>query len=320
MAVVTPLKWDGTDLKEMDSTDIDNIKAEMIRQYALNPTVTLTVEANSDSVSNNLSGGPLTETRMTAGAASTSTTAFPDEATTAEPGEASQDYEKIKQQKATVSTPADTDNRRFPVYFDGTNIQAMSLQDMIDTFGAPVIDTLTNGNFTTAQAGTYRVHTSTTLSGATIVPFSGTATTDLVFRDRNPDTAAYTAAGIPEALDQTTLINSYYLFQVDAAAQGTIPTPLYINADDDLQQFATATFQTILQEVVRHTSVNVVGSRIDYNYTTGTNLGSSMVDTNLDGAGNYQTLQVDADDYRAQEFPNGSQVTVNTYNLKVQQT
>lgn len=318
MAVVTPLKWDGTDLKEMDSTDIDNIKAEMIRQYALNPTVTLTVEANTDP--NSITGGPLTETRMTAGAHSTSATAFPSEATTAEPGEASQNYDKIKQQKATVSTPVDTDNRRFPVYFNGTDIQAMTLQDMIDTFGAPVIDTLTNGSFTTAQAGTYRVHTSTTLTGATIVPFSGTATTNLVFRDRNPDTAAYTAAGIPEALDQTTLINSYYLFQVDAAAQGTIPTPLYINADDDLQQFATATFQTILQEVVRHTSVNVVGSRIDYNYTTGTNLGTSMVDTNLDGTGNYQTRFVNVNDYRAQEFPNGSQITVNTYNLKVQQT
>ena len=196
----------------------------------------------------------------------------------------------------------------------------MSLQDMIDTFGAPVIDTLTNGSFTTAQAGTYRVHTATTLTGATLINFSGTATTNVVFKDRNPDTSLYTAAGIPEALDQTILVNNYYLFQVDAAAQGTIPTPLYINADDDLQQFATATFQTILQEVVRHTAINVVGSRIDYNYTTGTNLGTSMVDTNLDGTGNYQTLQASASDYRAQEFPNGSQVTVNTYNLKVQQT
>ena len=319
MAVVTPLKWDGTDLKEMDSTDIDNIKTEMIRQYALNPPVTLTVEANGDPDS--ISGGPLTDTRMTAGAYSTSTTAFPSEATTAEPGEATTSYDKIKQQKATVSTPADTDNRRFPVYFDGTNIQAMSLQDMIDTFGAPVIDTLTNGSFTTAQAGTYRVHAnSTTLAGATLIDFTGTATNALVFRDQNPDTSLYTAAGIPEALDQTTNINNYRLFQVDAAAQGTIPTPLYINADDDLQQFATATFQTILQEVVRHTAVNVVGSRIDYNYTTGTNLGTSMVDTNLNGSGNYQTLFVNANDYRAQEFPDGSQVTVNTYNLKVQQT
>lgn len=318
MAVVTPLKWDGSSLKEMDSTDIANIKTEMIRQYALSPSVTLTVEADADPDS--ISGGPLVMTRMQAGAASTSATAFPDEATTAEPSIVSTNVNKIKQQKATVSTPADTNNKRFPVYLDGNTVQAMSLQDMIDTFADPVIDTLTNGSLTTAQAGTYRVHTATTLSGATQILQTSTGSGDTVYLDSRADTSLYTGAGIPETLDQSTTISSYYLFRVDAAAQGTIPTPLYVNADDDLQQFATATFQTILQEVVKHTAVNVAGSRIDYNYTTGTNLGSSMVDTRLDGAGNYQTLQVDADDYRAQEFPNGAAQTISTYNLKVQQT
>jgi hypothetical protein len=319
MAVVTPLKWDGSSLKEMDSTDINNIKTEMIRQYASSPSVTLTVEANGDSGS--LSGGPLADTKMIAGAASTSSTAFPDEATTAEPTVATgTSFEKVKQQKATVSTPADTDNKRFPVYLDGATIQAMSLQDMIDTFADPVIDTLTNGSLTTAQAGTYRIHTATTLSGATQIVQSSSGPDDIVFQDTGADTSLYTAAGIPETLDQTLVLQNYYLFQVDAASVGTIPTPMYINSNDDLQQFATATFQTILQEVVRHTAVNVVGSRIDYNYTTGTNLGSSMVDQRLDGAGNYQTLQASTSDYRAQEFPNGSLQTISTYNLKVQQT
>ena len=32
-----------------------------------------------------------------------------------------------------------------------------------------------------------------------------------------------------------------------------------------------------------------------------------MVDTRLNGSGNYQTRFVNADDYRAQEFPNGHQ-------------
>ena len=45
-----------------------------------------------------------------------------------------------------------------------------------------------------------------------------------------------------------------------------------------------------------------------------------MVDTRLNGAGNYQTLFVNVDDYRAQEFPDGTPTTINTYNLKVQQT
>ena len=48
----------------------------------------------------------------------------------------------------------------------------------------------------------------------------------------------------------------------------------------------------------------------------GTTRGTAMVDTRLDGSGNYQTRQV-GDDYRAQEFPNGSNSTITTYNLRI---
>ena len=41
-----------------------------------------------------------------------------------------------------------------------------------------------------------------------------------------------------------------------------------------------------------------------------------MGDTRLNGSGNRQTRQV-GDDYRAQEFPNGSPTTVNTYYLRI---
>ena len=47
----------------------------------------------------------------------------------------------------------------------------------------------------------------------------------------------------------------------------------------------------------------------------GTTLGTGMANTKLNGSGNYQTRQV-SDDYRAQEFPNGSVVTEATYYLK----
>jgi len=36
----------------------------------------------------------------------------------------------------------------------------------------------------------------------------------------------------------------------------------------------------------------------------------------LDGAGNYQTRQV-SDDYRSQEFPNGSAAVIGTNTLKI---
>ena len=49
---------------------------------------------------------------------------------------------------------------------------------------------------------------------------------------------------------------------------------------------------------------------------SGNTRGTAMVNTKLDGSGNYQTLQ-SGDDYRAQEFPNGTAQTISTYNLRI---
>ena len=50
---------------------------------------------------------------------------------------------------------------------------------------------------------------------------------------------------------------------------------------------------------------------------SGNERGSGMGDTILNGSGNYQTREVNTDDYRAQEFPNGSAVTAATYYLRI---
>jgi hypothetical protein len=50
---------------------------------------------------------------------------------------------------------------------------------------------------------------------------------------------------------------------------------------------------------------------------SGNTRGSGMADTILNGSGNYQTRQVNNDDYRAQEFPNGSVTTSATYYLRI---
>ena len=42
-----------------------------------------------------------------------------------------------------------------------------------------------------------------------------------------------------------------------------------------------------------------------------------MADTILTGTGDYQQRFVNADDYRAQEFPNGTPTTSNTWYLKI---
>ena len=69
---------------------------------------------------------------------------------------------------------------------------------------------------------------------------------------------------------------------------------------------------------LRHHTVNTTGSRILYSVNgTGNNRGSGMVNTKLNGGGNYQQLFGGIDDYRAQEFPNGTAVTVSTWFLKI---
>jgi hypothetical protein len=48
--------------------------------------------------------------------------------------------------------------------------------------------------------------------------------------------------------------------------------------------------------------------------------GTGMVDTKLNGDGDYQQEYINTDDYRSQEFPNGSAVTISTYNLRITKT
>ena len=304
MAVRTPLYWDGSNIKEMSSAQIDQIVDQVVYQYSLNPSVSLSVVGSAGSLDS------MTDTRKTAGAASTSTTGFPSESTTAEPGTVTVTYDKIDQSTASTSQITDTINKAFPVFYSSGSIQSMSLTDMQDTFLEPAIDLLTTGSTGTQQSGTYFISTSSSVSGATLV--SGTP----VFTDTRANTAAYTDSGIPETLDQPTTINNYYLHIINGS-DTSYTAPLYINGTD-LQTYTDAAFETNLQNGIRHMATSTTGFRISYNINgTGTNRGTAMINTVLNGSGDYQTLFVNADDYRAQEFPNGTAVTANTYYLKI---
>ena len=188
----------------------------------------------------------------------------------------------------------------------------MSITDVKDTFIHPAIDQLVSGSTTTQQAGTYQISTSTSVTGNTLV--SSTP----VFTDTRANTSAYTASGIPETLDQPTTLQNYYLHKIDNGSSPTYTSPMFIDSSNDIKEFATGTFEALLKEWIRYTAVSSTdGYTIVYGYSSGNNRGSGMGDTRLNGSGNYQTRFVNANDYRAQEFPNGSATTVNTYYLKI---
>ena len=308
MAVRTPLINDSGNIKEMTSTQVDEIVDQVVYQYSLNPGVTLSVVGSGGNLS------AISDTRLQAGAASTSATAFPSEATTAEPSTVTVNYQRLNSANASLTPTADT-GKTWPAYYNSSGqIQAMNLQDVKDTFLHPAIDLLTAGSTTTQQAGTYTIATSTTLSGATNV------STTPIFSDTRADTTLYTAGGIGETLDQPTTITNYYLHRIDGS-NTSYTAPFFINASNHLQEFDTTTFNSLLQEWIRYTAASSTdGYAISYSLGTsgsGNTRGSGIVDTKLNGSGNYQTTFVNADDYRAQEFPNGTPTTINTYNLRI---
>jgi hypothetical protein len=307
MTARAPLYWNGTQLQEMSSTYINQVVALAVYYYSLNPSRTLIVSG---------SGGNLTsidDTRLQAGAYSTAASSYPNEATTAEPSEVTVSYQRITQSAASVTPTADT-GKTFPIYWDGSAIKHMSQADFLDTFIYPAIDLLASGSTTSSQAGTYYISTSSSVAGSTLV--SSTP----IFTDTRADTTAYSAATIGDhALDNPTTVTNYYLQRIDGVL--TTPTffPMYADASNNLRAYTTAEIGTLLQEYVRHQVVSSsTGYTLTYNIDgSGTARGSSIVNTILTGTGDYQTRFVDANDYRAQEFPDGSPATADTYTFKI---
>ena len=325
MAVRTPLFWDGTGIAPMSASQVTDCVDEMIRQHGLNPAVTLSYVASAGSLAG------MDDTRLRSGASATSTTAFPNEATTQEPQTLTVNYDKIDASTASVSTPADTANKAFPVFYDSGSgsIQAMSLSDMIDTFVDPALQRLvTNGwgGGVSNHDGMFFIGVNTS-TGTDTFPVD----TSPIYTNTIADTSSFLASNIGTAgttQDFPTTVQNYYLkrFKRNHAAGSTYigpsSTPLQIKDgdNDNLQAYTEANFGSILQDVIRHATANVSGKRIQYSIVTsltGTQLNSAMVDTRLaGGSGNYQTRLVGSNDYRAQEFPDGTETTQTTYYLQ----
>ena len=166
MAVRRPLYNNSGNIQEMTDAMIDDIKTFCIFKYQTSGAVNLTVDSSN---SGNLSS--ITDSRLQAGAASTSASAFPNEATTAEPSVVNVTWNRITQQVSSVhNTLTADDGKRYPVYFDTqNNIQAMNAQDMKDTFIHPAFDIIFSTDTTTNQAEVY--------NGASWLPMTVTAST-----------------------------------------------------------------------------------------------------------------------------------------------
>ena len=311
MAVVKPLYVDSGNLREMDTTKVDELIARAVYQYSTDPSVVLSVVSSGGSL------GTINDTRKKAGAVSTSNSSFPAESSTEEPGTVTVAFDKI-QNTTTTSTPTADTGKTFPIYYNSSGqIQAMSVADWKDTIIHPAINLLASGTVSATAAGTYHISTSASVSGSTEVSDGSGGTP--VFIDTRADTSAYSAGSIPETQDQPTTIQNYYLQRINGT-DASYTEPYFLDGSNNIQEFTTANFDALLLSWIKATAAGSTdGFAISYSVGTsgsGQTRGSGMADTILDGSGNYQTRQ-ENDDYRAQEFPNGSVTTANTYNLRI---
>ena len=312
MTARSPLRYNSGNLQEMTSAEIVEWQKAAIFVYAQSPTSVLTVVSGSGSLA------AMNDTRKMAGAVSTNASAFVAEGTTAEPGTKNVSYDKVTQTLTTSGVGQTADSgTTFPVYYDGSgNIQAMNLTDFKDTFIEPAIDLLIAGSESNDTGGTYSITTSSTAATG----YTNVSTT-AVFVDTRANTGLYSSGGIPETLDQPQTITSYFLHRRNGADSDPTRNLLLIDGDNNLQEGATATMKTLIGNWIRYDAANTTGQKITYTMATsgGNTRGTAIVDTRLNGAGNYQTRQV-GDDYRSQEFPNGSAATITTYNLRIAKT
>ena len=316
MASRTPLYVDSNnDLKEMTAAEIVEVQERAIYHYGTNPTAVLTQVSGSGA-----NVAAMSDTRLQAGATSQSSTAFVAEGSTAEPGTVTVSFDKINlayTASGSVGETSDT-GTTFPVYYDNStgSILAMTLGDMKDTFLHPAIDLMIASSESANTAGTYTI----TNSASAATNYTKVSSGDTpIFIDTRADASAYTAGGIPETLDQPTTITSYYLHRRDSTAATPSRMPVVIDGDNNLAQMSNSTIDTVIGNWLRKTAAHSGdGYKITYDAATsgGNTRGTAMLDTKLNGSGNYLTRQV-SDDYRSQEMPNGSAATVTTYNLRI---
>ena len=317
MTARSPLWYNSGDLQEMTSAEIVEWQEAAIFVYAQNPTAVLSIVSGSGNVSPTMA-----DTRLQAGAmVEVDDGEAVEESETPEPSTVTVNYDKVSVAYTDIAGTSDS-GTTFPVYQDNTGgtIQAMTLTDFKDTFIIPAINLMIVASESNNTGGTYTITTSSTAATG----YTNVSTTAL-FADTRADTSAYTAGGIPETQDQPTTINSYFLHRRNGADSTPTRNLIYINGDNDLQEYAASDAKTLIGNWIRdEAGSSSSGNKITYSITAdgsgGNARGTSMVDTRLNGSGNFQTGSETRSStvyYYGQEFPNGTASTINTYTLRV---
>jgi len=319
MAVVKPLFINSdNNLQEMTDAQVLLHKQKAIYQYSLDPSALLTVVSNSGA---NMAA--ITDTRLKSGVSVVSVSADPSASTSAPSATTDVSFDKINFAYDTSSGQTeDSDNRAFPIYrnSDG-DIRAMSLSDMKDTFLHPAIDLMVvadTDNDDPNVAGTYRIHTVSSLTGFTEVSGAGTAiftdTTSTGFAAGSIGTAGSTQTG------SSSTVQNFFLMRRNGTDVDTNSIKLaQINSDGNIQEYSDGGTELLGNWLKFTAGQSGDGYKITYAIgasVSGTQRGSAITNKQL-GSTVTSTTLVNTDDYRAQQFPSGSATVTNTYLFKI---
>jgi len=327
---IGPLREDGsTRIREFTTAEYEAMLARISKLYQDNPVVTLSVVGSGGNISPSME-----DFRYRSGTAARNTsgswpqvTSFPGEGSTGEPERISGGtYDRVSQTITAATAYSNSDYQSFdkkPVMRNGDGIiQEMSLDDLYLYFITPITSEMMKASSVNAMAGgSFFISTSSSVTDATLV--SGTP----VFSDTRANISAYTASQIGTAgtrQDHFSTTN-YYLQRVNTSSvtQGSgYRTPLIIDGTAGLRHMTYQEFDDLFEPIIRHAIYAEPGQTLRYNFDgNGTTQGSVISNRELVGGnGNYTEFKATEDDYRAQEFPNGTLTAVNNWRLKLERT
>ena len=296
-------------LREMNSSEIDALHIWIRYLYARSPSVTLSYVGSGGNVST------MNDTRLQAGAYRTRVDRFPTEGETPEPSTVTVSYSRIQQ--TVVSGLTQRAGFPRPLYMDYTSfsrpvIRTMSMNQVITNIIAPAMNKI---HASQNYMGGYTIWNNTASAYQGTNTVEGGSFTDIgtVYTDTRANTGLYSAGGIPETLDQPTTITEYKLLYGQPVSQPRPEMMIYRDGTDGVRRYSWPDLRDYLQNLSRWWAAD----KLTYNINgAGTTQGAEMSDTKLNGSGNYQTRYVNTDDYRAQEFPDGTSVVQNTYRLR----
>ena len=109
MAVVRPVYFNSGNIQRMDDTMFNSLKNKFRYEFQQASPITLSVVSSGG----NLSGLPLTDTRMISGTATNNASRFPNEGETGEPTSVSVNFSRISQSVGSAPSITSDDGKRY---------------------------------------------------------------------------------------------------------------------------------------------------------------------------------------------------------------